>query len=193
MKTLYIVSGGIASGKSTFASKIFTSDYFKEIEFVSADVYARTLFNVSCDIKFNHKLAKKYMAYKQKKLIAKNVDFVWEVVPSKTEKLDFIHECKTKHNYDIVIFFVGTANINLNLARSSHRVNQGAEPVYVDKIRSRYQICMNNLFYLFTLASKMYIFDNSDELKLLACKDGSTLYVFNKGVGWLNDYLIKKL
>jgi predicted ABC-type ATPase len=51
MKNLYIISGSIGSGKSTFASLLFENQQFLNIEFVRADVYKKYFFNIDADLK----------------------------------------------------------------------------------------------------------------------------------------------
>lgn len=142
--TLYLIAGAIGSGKTTFAHRLMQDQHFSDYEFVSADIYAENLFNKTEDIKKNHRMAKEYMGFKIFSLISSQAPFVWEMVPSKLEKL-FPLRAAIHRNYKLTLFYVSTGDVQVNVDRVAQRSTSSAWSVSEDKVRSRYQMCLQNL------------------------------------------------
>jgi hypothetical protein len=63
--------------------------------------------------------------------------------------------------YDIVVYFVGLETAELSIGRVRQRVAMGGHPVPTDKIRQRFERCLNLLPDAIRLCDRAVLFDNS--------------------------------
>lgn len=94
------------------------------------------------------------------KLLAARVSFTFETVMSSPDKVAFLQKAQ-QAGYRVYLYFVATADAEINVARVSYRVQTGGHPVAEDKIRSRYVRSLALLLQAVTHADRAYIFDNS--------------------------------
>ncbi len=64
---------------------------------------------------------------------------------------------------DVCIFYVGLDSPDRHIARVAARVVRGGHPIPAQRIRERYSKSLANLIKLLACASKVHIYDNSDE------------------------------
>lgn len=120
--------------------------------------------------------------------------FTIETVLSDRRKLEYIKSAKSL-GYRIYLYFVSTKDVEINIKRVSQRVSLGGHDVHEDKIRSRYQRSLENLYDTLKLCDRAYIFDNSEATwVLLAELDQDNLLVHTDTIpAWLNDYVLAYL
>lgn len=120
--------------------------------------------------------------------------FTIETVLSDRRKLEYIKSAKSL-GYSIYLYFVSTKDVEINIKRVSQRVSLGGHDVHEDKIRSRYQRSLENLYDTLKLCDRAYIFDNSEATwVLLAELDQDNLLVHTDTIpAWLNDYVLAYL
>lgn len=94
------------------------------------------------------------------KLLAAQVSFTFETVMSSPDKVAFLQKAQ-QAGYRTYLYFVATADPEINVARVSYRVQTGGHPVAEDKIRSRYVRSLELLSQAVMHADRAYIFDNS--------------------------------
>lgn len=163
-KTIFVVAGSIGSGKTTITNIILENPFFKDIEYINADMFARQFFDISPDNKANHELAKRYQIYKQKKLIRQGKDFLIELVPTKEKKVEILRDAKINHSYKIIIFYVYTDNVQINLSRVKRRNEKGDFFIREEEVTSRYDICNKNMPMLESLADELLLINNSADI-----------------------------
>src|SRR6185312_12745316 len=93
-------------------------------------------------------------------LYKKDISFAFETVMSDGSKISEVKKAKKK-GYQIYLYFICTDNEEINIKRVTSRVEKGGHPVNENKIRSRYQKALANLFPVIKLAKRVYLFDNS--------------------------------
>lgn len=128
-------------------------------------------------------------------LLKKAISFSFETVMSHPSKLDEIIEAK-KLGYKIYFYFICLDEPRLNVSRVKNRVQKGGHDVATDKILSRYTNTLNNLFSAIKIADRAYLFDNSNEMLLVAEKENNALTIKideNIFPNWFIEYVINKL
>ena len=186
-----------------FGLKVDENDFQ---DFVLNHHFYKALYLDINDIKINDncfKVVKKgsYMGamlsdYLRDSLIRTNERlFSFETVFSHPSKVDFLENAKN-HGWDVYLYFVSTADHEINCARVVQRVLKGEHDVPEIKIRDRYIKTHDNLYPALKHCRRAYIFDNSEDMKLIAEKkpDGSLDFSKEYPVpGWLNECLLSKL
>ena len=74
----------------------------------------------------------------------------------------FIERAKAS-GYFVRLYFVGTSDPSINIARVRARVDEGGHDVPVDKIVARYNRGIANLQRALPIVDRAYVFDNSRE------------------------------
>lgn len=101
-------------------------------------------------------------------LYQNNKSFSFETVMSHGSKIAELEKAR-ENNYKCYLYFVCTDNPEINVDRVANRVEKGGHVVDVEKIRSRYEKTLKNLFPAITLSNRAYLFDNSGKrLELIA-------------------------
>ena len=93
-KVLYVFAGPNGSGKSTLIANIYKNDMLKDVRYINADIYARTLFKNIKDEKDRNYQAMFYTMNKIKENIVSGDSVVYETVMSHPSKLDIIKDYK---------------------------------------------------------------------------------------------------
>ena len=90
-----------------------------------------------------------------------------------------------EQGYTVVLLFVGTSDVSINLRRVRGRVRKGGHNVpEADQLR-RYPRSMENLGRAFELADEAVVFDNSSESHVkLAVKDKEKTTLYEPLPGW---------
>jgi predicted ABC-type ATPase len=94
------------------------------------------------------------------KLLAARISFTFETVMSSPDKVEFLHKAQ-QAGFRTYLYFVATADPEINVDRVRHRVETGGHPVPEDKIISRYANSLDLLSDAVSFADRAYIFDNS--------------------------------
>lgn len=110
-------------------------------------------------------------------LIAAGVSFSFETVMSSRDKIDLLKHAQ-REGYRTYLYYVATADPEINLLRIKERVEKGGHDVPRDKVISRYHRSLALVFDAIMCSNRAYIFDNSAELIWLAeATEASTLEV----------------
>lgn len=180
-KVLYLVSGSIATGKSTIAYEVINYFGLQAISYLSSDSFYKAFFESS---NFNEDYAKArqltdiLLDYFAK--IGKS--FVWETVLSKEKKKDYLIRLK-ELGYTIVCFYVHLKESSKAIARSELRVQQGYHEVPEDFIRDRYNKSKKSLSWLLDIADKIVLLENDNLLSLAGYADGEKIYFDRSKLG----------
>lgn len=103
-------------------------------------------------------------------LLKNGITFSFETVMSHPSKLYEIEEAK-KLGYTVYLYFICLDAAILNISRVKNRVQKGGHDVDTEKIISRYTNTLENLYPALKLVDKAYLFDNSNEMLLIAEKN----------------------
>lgn len=129
------------------------------------------------------------------KLIENNESYSFETVFSHSSKVDLIRRANNS-GYNSYLYFISTNSADINISRVNQRVAKGGHPVPEDKIISRYNRSLENLFPAIKIAHRSYIFDNSgSEIKWIAeVTPDKELETKTKEIpSWFNKAVINKL
>ena len=123
--------------------------------------------------------------------------FTFETVMSHKSKIEFLHEAQLA-GYRTYLYFVGTDDVEINLARIQNRVAEGGHSVQEAKVRKRYRESMDLLFDAIQFSNRAFIFDNSEEngdaIVIAEFADGTLNYIQEEVPEWFGvEYLDKEL
>ena len=79
---------------------------------------------------------------------------------SSPSKVEFIEQAN-RQGYRTYLYFVATADPDINVSRVANRVSKGGHPVPEQAIRSRYDRSLALLLPALSAATRAYVFDNS--------------------------------
>lgn len=126
-------------------------------------------------------------------LLRKGESFSFETVFSHSSKLEFIELAK-EFGYKIYLYFSTVSSLEISVARIQQRVLEGGHDVPADKVRARYLRVMENLLPAIRLAHRAYLFDNSQEMELVAeVTPEQNLMIRTERVPlWLEEYVLER-
>ncbi len=131
-------------------------------------------------------------------LIEERVSFTFETVMSDTSKIELLQRAKAA-GYRVYVYYVATADADINVARVAYRASIGGHDVPADKIRSRYNRSLENLSEAILLSNRAYIFDNSQDgepsfAQLAEITEGEDIDIISDTQpAWFQQYVIDKL
>lgn len=128
------------------------------------------------DVEVNSYFASVLSDFIRHQLLASRISFTFETVMSSRDKVDFLQKAQAA-GFRTYLYFIATADPDINIARVQHRVETGGHPVPEAKIRERYTRSIALLPDAVTFANRAYIFDNSTHERLLVAEvtDGSEI------------------
>jgi predicted ABC-type ATPase len=98
--------------------------------------------------------------------IVRGVSFTFETVMSHPSKLEVLKSA-TEAGFETILYFVGTKSAALNVERVRQRVDMGGHDVPTDKIIQRYERSIALLPEALSIASRAFVFDNSNDRGLV--------------------------
>lgn len=129
-------------------------------------------------------------------LLKKGETFTIETVLSHASKVKFLKDARKK-GFKNYLYFISTANPNINIIRVRNRAKLGGHNVDEGKIISRYYQSLELLKDVIPLCHRVYFYDNSattkkPTLQWIAEIDdkGSFSYKDNNRYTWLEEYVI---
>lgn len=128
-------------------------------------------------------------------LLKNSVSFSFESVMSHPSKLEEVRMAK-KLGYKVYLYFICLDTPLINVSRVRNRVAKGGHNVPAEKIISRYIKTLDNLYPALKLVDKAYLFDNSDEMQLIAELENQEIIIKTNEENfpnWFIEYLINKI
>lgn len=128
-------------------------------------------------------------------LLKKSISFSFESVMSHESKLDEIKDAKML-GYKIYLYFICLDSPQVNISRVKNRVLKGGHDVDHQKIITRYHNTLENLLLALKLSDRAYLFDNSNDMILIAELDDKELKIkidSEKFPNWFTEYVINKI
>lgn len=168
--TLTVFAGPNGSGKSTLQGKIVSEKYDLG-PFINADVIELELRFRDADAGVPAKADDWYQRAafdeatdQREESLKRGCSFSFETVFSHESKIDFLKRAKAA-GYIVRLYFIGTENSRLNVARVSYRVRAGGHNVATQKIIERYRRALALLPSALDHVDECIIFDNSDIMR----------------------------
>ncbi|MDB5222585.1 MAG: hypothetical protein JWN83_1252 [Chitinophagaceae bacterium] len=159
MPILYILGGPNGAGKTTYyytaLNKLFIN---QQLPFVNLDVIAKDEMGGYSPENF----ASAEMIYRERisKLLKAGDDFMIESNLAKSSDYEWI-EKMIKYGYEVILFFLCTNDVNININRVQRRIKEGGHDIPAEIIIHRYKM---GLVYL---RGKLHLFKETFLLIIL--------------------------
>lgn len=156
--TLTFIAGANGSGKTTLTR--WNSDLFKEIPLLDPDAVANTLQATASGLlpiagaRFVLKSAKEHLQ--------EGKSFAVETTLAGKHYLRMMVGAR-RRGFEILLVYIGTEKVEINLARIQNRVLAGGHDVPEQDVRRRYKRSFDNLAPAIKRADHTVLFDNSTE------------------------------
>lgn len=131
-------------------------------------------------------------------LIQERASFTFETVMSDGGKIELLRQAQMA-GYRVYVYYVATADPEINVARVAYRASIGGHDVPPEKIRSRYKRSLNNLSDAILVSNRAYIFDNSQDgessfAQIAEITEGEDIdIVSDTQPAWFQQYVLDKL
>lgn len=159
--TLCIVAGPNGSGKTSTTIQLLRNEWTENSLYINPDNIAQEKFGDWNSPEAVLKAAQ-YATQLRYRCLEEHRNFVFETVFSSQEKLEFVHKA-IEAGFFVRIFFVCTADPEINVRRITHRFLEGGHEVPISKIISRYFKSLINIGKIMPFADRVYVYDNSVE------------------------------
>jgi lipopolysaccharide/colanic/teichoic acid biosynthesis glycosyltransferase/predicted ABC-type ATPase len=153
---LLIVAGPNGAGKTTL-TRWLRSQEIDFGEYINADDIASELQGPE-DVRVRE--AQRIADVRREQCLEARRSFTFETVMSHPSKVELLKRAK-QAGFFVQLFFVGTDDSEINVARVALRVKQGGHDVPEDKIVSRWQRTMDLLAEAVRSVDEAFVFDNS--------------------------------
>lgn len=177
--TLYVFAGPNGSGKSTLISNIYKQNQLKNVKYINADIFAKTLFNNLKDEKEKNYKAMFYTMEKIENNIKSGDSVIYETVLSHPSKLEIIKKYKD-NGFIIFSVFISPEKPEINIARVEKRVREGGHNVDKEKIKGRFYRSNNLKTDLMKLSDIFYEIDNSNLPKIVKSFNQKNIKISSK-------------
>ena len=101
------------------------------------------------------------------KAITEGLDFAFETTLGGNTLTRLLEKAVAK-GFEVRVWYVGLAGVDLHIARVRSRVERGGHDIPEDKIRERYDASRRNLIRLLPRLTELRVYDNSREADLVA-------------------------
>jgi predicted ABC-type ATPase len=185
-KTLYLVTGPIGAGKSSYLRCLADRFGLSSLEYICADIYYLLYFKDAAPTEGEaYAKAKEYCNYKLRKAVSQGHSFIWETVVAKEKKMDLIKSFLSQ-GYTLRCLYIGMDDYKISIKRVAQRHAQGWYNVPEHKTADRYHKSMEFLKELIQLAeSAMVIDSSSDQGKIVMWKKNKTIQYLDTDCRWL--------
>lgn len=177
-KTVILVSGGIAVGKSTIVWNLINLFDLAKIPYISANKYYDKYFKGKSTFIKDYNAARELTDKELNTFMTNSTTFIWETVLSKSKKRDFIAQLKSR-GYKIISFFVGVDDFNISIDRAKKRERLGYYGVKENFIRDRHFKSLKSLSWLYANSDIFIAIDNSEKPNLVFYSDGHSEFTMN--------------
>ena len=156
--TFTVIAGANGSGKTTLTS--WNSDLFQEIPLLDPDAIANTLQASTAGM--FPVAAARHVLKSAKEHLRNAQSFAVETTLAGKNYLQMMLDARS-YGFEVVLVYIGTDSVEINLARIRNRVLAGGHDVPEADVRRRYQRSFQNLPVAIRRADHAILFDNSTE------------------------------
>ncbi len=156
---LYVFAGPNGSGKSTLIANLYNQGYLSGARYLGTEIFVELNKSDSPREK-KLKLANEFIASELKKAKSKNDAVVLETSLSKDDKFALIEKFK---NYQVIIFFVNTNILGVNLSRVRQRLKEGGYDIPQDEVTQQYLNSKLNKQRMEKLSDEFYEINATDD------------------------------
>jgi predicted ABC-type ATPase len=156
--TLTFIAGANGAGKTTLTR--WNSELFKEIPLLDPDAIANTLQTKASALV--PMAAARHVLKSAQEHLRTAQSFAVETTLAGKNYLQMMLDARNR-SFEIVLVYIGTENVDINLARIRDRVLAGGHDVPEDDVRRRYRRSFENLPIAIKRADHAILFDNSTE------------------------------
>lgn len=167
MPSLRLIAGPNGSGKTTLTDELRHRYDVPLGQYTNPDEIEKSLVGIIEDNLSRSRVAQKISKDQREKWLIDGISHSYESVMSHDSHLDFIRKAN-EHGFKTYLYYVCISDPDINSYRVDERVISGGHPVPKDKILSRYQRSLEQLFDMALLCRRVYFFDNTDKLKSFA-------------------------
>lgn len=124
--------------------------------------------------------------------LASGVSFNQETTLSGRTILRRIRQA-VRSGYSVTMHYIGVESPDIANERIRNRVSRGGHAIPTETVERRFRSSLSNLVQAVPLCEDLYVFDNTDELKMVACFDRGELVHHLKfpHYSWLEGVLSK--
>ena len=195
MPTLYILGGPNGAGKTTFYFTAAEQGFIdKDLPFINTDLITRNELGGYSEENF----AKAELIVRERIAlrISKQENFLIESNLARQSDYDWIKLVKAK-GYDIILYFLCTTSIDINIGRVKKRVKEGGHDVPENIVTDRYKMSLLYLRKEIFDFEEVYLIENSAETaeQVAIIKNGKLINKKDNLPDWVGYvlYFIEKL
>jgi predicted ABC-type ATPase len=179
---LTFIAGANGSGKTTLTRWNF--ERFKEIPLLDPDAVANTLHATAPSLL--PMAAARHVLKSAGKHLKEGESFAVETTLAGKNYLQMMLDARSR-GFEIVLVYIGTDNVEVNLARIRNRVLAGGHDVPEGDVRRRYRRSFENLPIALRRADQAILFDNStdDGYRLIAILSATGIQWFEPKPPWI--------
>lgn len=194
MPILYILAGPNGTGKTTFYETAVLKGFIdSQLPFVNVDLIARSFGAYSPE---NFQRADETARQEIGKHINTLSDFMIESNLSLQNDYDWINVV-SKKGYKVVLYFLYTSNVSINIQRVQKRVSEGGHDIPIAIIEHRYKIGLSYLKSNLHKFHKAYLIDTSEDTAtiLAEIEDGKLSFEDQNQPAWVTEtlFIVKRL
>jgi predicted ABC-type ATPase len=161
MPTLYILAGPNGAGKTTFYFTAINQGFIdKELPFINTDLITKDKLGGYTEENFVR--AEAIVRERITGHILKNEDFLIESNLARQSDYDWLKLVRSR-NYEIVLYFLCTSDIEINIGRVKKRVKEGGHDVPENIVADRYNMSLIYLRKEIFGFTEVYLIENSTE------------------------------
>ncbi|MEO1374450.1 MAG: zeta toxin family protein [Cyanobacteria bacterium J06635_10] len=185
---LVVFAGPNGSGKSTITNQFQQSPEFPS-NYINPDEIALTLNEENPKRKAYQAAV---LAEEQRQnAISQKESFAFETVMSHPSKLKLLEQAKDA-GYQVELVFVATSDPDLNVNRVKQRSAEGGHDVPENKVRSRYQRSIELLPAAAEIASRTFVYDNTEAPRQKAeIENGTVTFQAQESPTWVQNTVNK--
>ncbi len=195
MPTLYLLAGPNGAGKTSYYETAIEEGFIQSnLPFVNVDLITRSLPGMYTPDNFvkAEEIAREEIASH----ISSMSDFMIESNLATQRDYDWI-SAMIKKGYEVVLFFLCTSFIEININRVKKRVAEGGHDVAESIIEHRYKMGLTYLKGSLQLFSKAYLIDNSESTALVMAELNNGILISKEpnAPKWISDvlYIIERM
>lgn len=159
-KIIYLITGGIATGKSVITYNLIRHFKLGNLPYVSSDTYYYKYYNLIANFDEGYACARTHTDEVLNRYLQNGYSFVWETVLSKAKKEIFLKNCIQK-GYKICTLFIGVETPEISFERATLRKREGYHGVNCEFINDRFKKSIDSLNWILKISNIFVAIDNT--------------------------------